>query len=192
MTSVTVTSSHTLLSRLAYIDIETPTIQQDIMYNTRLFPATHHHPDSDTTGAMSTSKKPLVLHAHASGPNPIKIVMALEFLQVPYTIKMWEFGDDPKVGVKGAAFTAINENGRVPALEDPNTGVVSWESGACMNYVRRVYDKQNVLGPRGDTEQDIVDLEKWEYFLLTTLGPMTGQCNWFRYVCPMRSVEASV
>lgn len=131
---------------------------------------------------MSNQVKPLVLHAHASGPNPIKIAMALEFLSVPYTIKMWDFGDDPKVGVKGAAFTAINENGRVPALEDPNTGVVSWESGACMNYVRRVYDKQNVLGPRGTSEQDIVDLEKWEYFLLTTLGPMTGQVNWFRYV----------
>lgn len=66
------------------------------------------------------------------------------------------------------------------ALEDPNTGVVSWESGAIMNYIRRVYDKQNKIGPRGSTEQDIVDFEKWEYFLLTTLGPMTGQTNWVR------------
>jgi glutathione S-transferase len=41
----------------------------------------------------------------------------------------------------------------VPALEDPNTGVVSWESGACMNYLRRVYDKSNLLGPVGDLEQ---------------------------------------
>lgn len=64
------------------------------------------------------------------------------------------------------------------ALEDPNTGVVSWESGAIMNYVRRVYDKENKLGPRGSTEQHIVDFEKWEYFLLTTLGPFTGQTNW--------------
>lgn len=134
--------------------------------------------------------KPLVLHAHASGPNPIKIAMALEFLKVPYTVKMWDFGDDEKKGVKGAAFTAINENGRVPALEDPNNGVVSWESGACMNYVRRVYDKQNVLGPKGDSEQDIVDLEKWEYFLLTTLGPMTGQVNWFRHYHSSKNEDA--
>lgn len=139
---------------------------------------------------MSNNIKPLILHAHASGPNPIKIAMALEFLSIPYTIKMWEFGDDSKVGVKGAAFTAINENGRVPALEDPNNGVVSWESGACMNYVRRVYDKSNVLGPRGDSEQDIVDLEKWEYFLLTTLGPMTGQCNWFGHYHSTKNPDA--
>jgi glutathione S-transferase len=44
-----------------------------------------------------------------------------------------------------------SENGRMPALEDPTTGVVSWESGAIMNYVRRVYDKDNKINPRGPT-----------------------------------------
>ncbi len=131
---------------------------------------------------VTAAAKPLVLHAHTTGPNPIKIAIALEFLSVPYTIKMWDFGDDPDRGVKGATFTKINENGRVPALEDPNTGVVSWESGACMNYVRRVYDRAGKLGPKEKGEQALVDLEKWEYFLLTTLGPMCGQLNWFRYV----------
>ncbi|KAL8824444.1 MAG: hypothetical protein Q9191_005054 [Dirinaria sp. TL-2023a] len=125
--------------------------------------------------------QPLVLHAHSSGPNPIKIAIALEFLGVPYKTKLWEFGNDPERGVKGAAFLKINENGRVPALEDPNTGVLSWESGAVMNYVVRNYDKQGLLRPKNSSEQEKVDLEKWEYFLLTTLGPMTGQRNWFRH-----------
>jgi glutathione S-transferase len=124
--------------------------------------------------------QPLLLHAHATGPNPIKIAIALEALRLPYSVKMWQFGDDPQNGVKGESFLKINENGRVPALEDPNNGVVSWESGACLNYIRRVYDIGNLLGPAGDSEQGRVDLEKWEYFLLTTLGPMTGQTNWFR------------
>lgn len=131
---------------------------------------------------MSSNLKPLILHAHTTGPNPIKIAIALEKLHLPYTIKLWEFGDNPENGLKGAKFLAINENGRVPALEDPNSGVVSWESGAVMNYIRRKYDKENQLGPKGKTEQDIVDFEKWEYFLLTTVGPMTGQTNWYRYV----------
>ncbi|OAP62040.1 hypothetical protein AYL99_04243 [Fonsecaea erecta] len=125
--------------------------------------------------ASSSTIKPLLLHAHHNGPNPIKIAIALEFLQVPYTLRLWQGGDDPEHGVKGTAFLKINENGRVPALEDPNTGVTSWESGAVMNYIRRVYDKDNKIGPRGDTEQDRVDLEKWEYLLLTTLAPMSGQ-----------------
>lgn len=137
---------------------------------------------------MSGQLKPLILHAHATGPNPIKVAIVLEFLSLAYEIKMWDFGDDPSKGVKGVSFTKINENGRVPALEDPNTGVVSWESGACVNYLRRRYDSEGEkLGPRGKDggkaeEQDVVDFEKWEYFLLTTLGPMTGQANWYRYV----------
>lgn len=84
---------------------------------------------------------PLLLHAHATGPNPVKIAVALEALRVPYSVEMWQFGADPQNGVKGKSFLKINENGRVPALEDPNNGVVSWESGACLNYIRRVYDK---------------------------------------------------
>lgn len=128
------------------------------------------------------STKPLLLHAHPGGPNPLKIAIALEFLKVPYDLKIWVFGDDPHKGVKGTDFLKINENGRVPALEDPNTGVVAWESGAIMNYIRRVYDKQNVLGPKESGEQAQVDFDKWEYFLLTTLGPMTGQLNWFKSV----------
>ena len=140
---------------------------------------------------MTTSDmKPLVLHAHATGPNPIKIAMALEFLDIPYEVKMWNFGDDAKTGVKGTAFLKINENGRVPALEDPNTDVTSWESGAVMNYLRRVYDKSNVLGPKQDTEQARVDLEKWEYFLLTSLGPMTGQVNWFKHYHSNKNEDA--
>ena len=136
------------------------------------------------------SAKPLVLHAHASGPNPIKLAIALEMLKIPYVVKMWDFGDDAEKGVKGAAYTAINENGRVPAIEDPDTGVVSWESGACMNYIKRVYDKSNLLGPKQESEQGIVDLEKWEFFLLTTLGPMTGQVNWFRHYHSSKNEDA--
>ena len=132
---------------------------------------------------MSSSIRSLILHAHATGPNPIKIAIALSSLSVP-------FSADPQTGVKGSAFLKINENGRVPALEDPNTGVVSWESGACMNYIRRVYDKENKLGPRDSSEQGRVDFEKWEYFLLSNLGPMTGQVNWFRHYHPNKNEDA--
>lgn len=119
------------------------------------------------------STKPLVLHAHNTGPNPYKIAVALELLDLPYEVKLWQFGDADN-GVKGKQFLKINQNGRVPALEDPNTGVTSWESGAVLNYLLRVYDKQNKLGPKGDSEQDKVDFDKWTFFLVSSLGPMMG------------------
>lgn len=138
---------------------------------------------------MAANIKALTLHAHGTGPNPYKIAAALEVLGLPYEVKLWQFGDAEN-GVKGPKFLKINQNGRVPALEDPNTGVTSWESLACMNYLVRVYDKQGKLGPRGDNEQARVDFDKWTAFLLSTLGPMvilsaltrsqtcTDDCRW--------------
>ncbi|THC88871.1 hypothetical protein EYZ11_011679 [Aspergillus tanneri] len=99
------------------------------------------------------------LPAHLNSPSPIKIAIAPEYLNVPYEVKQWQFGDDPET--------------------DPNTDVISWESGACVSYVRYVCDKTNKIGPVSDKEQDIVDFEKWEYFLLTTPGLMMGQLNWY-------------
>ena len=50
-----------------------------------------------------------------------------------------------------------------------------------INYLLRVYDKSNKLGPKEDTEQARVDFDKWIFFLVSTLGPMMGQLNWYRH-----------
>ena len=63
-------------------------------------------------------------------------------------------------------------------LEDPNTGVTAWESGAVINYILRVYDKEHKYSG-GTSEQDKVDFDKWTFFNVSTLGPMQGQANWF-------------
>ncbi|PNS17662.1 hypothetical protein CAC42_3057 [Sphaceloma murrayae] len=133
--------------------------------------------------------KPLTLHSHNTGPNPYKVGIVLEALSVPYTVKNWDFGPAEN-GVKGPAYLKLNPNGRVPALEDPNTGVTAWESGACINYLLRVYDKDNKLGPKGESEQDKVDFDKWTFFLVSTLGPMLGQRNWFINYHPTENEDA--
>lgn len=131
---------------------------------------------------MSTnSLRPLILHAHSTGPNPYKVAILLEALNIAYTTKLWDFSAT-SAGVKGPEFTSINPNGRVPALEDPNTGVTSWESLACINYILRDYDSSKKFGPReADGEQGKADFEAWISFLISTMGPMMGQCNWFKH-----------
>lgn len=131
---------------------------------------------------MSThTLKPLTLHAHSTGPNPFKVAILLEALKLPYNVKLWTFAADSH-GVKGPEFLAINPNGRVPALEDPNTDVISWESVACMNYLLRVYDHENKYGAKPTAgEKGRVEIEQWVSFLISTMGPMIGQCNWFRH-----------
>ncbi|KAJ4256244.1 hypothetical protein NW762_009324 [Fusarium torreyae] len=139
---------------------------------------------------MSSDLKPLVLHAHGTGPNPFKVAMLLEALSIPYEVKLWQFGDGPG-GVKSAEFLGINPNGRLPALQDPNTDVTSWESMACLNYLLRVYDRDNQYGPREEAgEQGRVDVDQWTSFLISTMGPMLGQCNWFRHYHDVKNDNA--
>ena len=84
----------------------------------------------------------------------------------------------------------------MPALEDPNTGVVSWESGAIIHYLLRAYDKSNQLGPSGrswgsePSEQDHVDFNKWEFFFVSTFAPMMGQVTWYRHLNPTKNEDA--
>ncbi|KAL4874867.1 glutathione S-transferase [Aspergillus karnatakaensis] len=137
-----------------------------------------------------TGIKPLTLHAHSTGPNPYKVAIVLEFLNLPYTVKLWTFGSDEH-GVKGPKFLAINPNGRVPALEDPNTSITSWESMACINYLLRVYDKDRKLSARPEQgERGQVEIDTWVSFLVSTMGPMIGQCNWFRHYNEVKNEDA--
>ncbi|RDW69160.1 glutathione S-transferase family protein [Aspergillus mulundensis] len=137
-----------------------------------------------------TTLKPLTLHAHATGPNPFKVAILLEALNLPYTVKLWTFGDDSS-GVKGARFLAINPNGRVPALEDPNTNITSWESMACLNYLLRVYDTSHRFSADPSAgQQGLIEIDQWVSFLVSTLGPMLGQCNWFRHYNAVQNDDA--
>ncbi|THZ79965.1 hypothetical protein D6C85_00145 [Aureobasidium pullulans] len=88
----------------------------------------------------------------------------------------------------GPEFLAINPNGRVPALQDPNTNITSWESIACINYLLRNYDTDDKLG--ASSEAGRVEIDQWTSFLISTMGPMIGQCNWFRHYNAVKNDDA--
>ncbi|KAI9800549.1 MAG: hypothetical protein M1825_004098 [Sarcosagium campestre] len=141
------------------------------------------------TNIRYTILEPLVLHAidFLGSPNPRKIAILLSALQLPYKVKLWQFGGTDN-GVDGPVFTQINETGRVPALEDPNTGVVAWESGAIINYILRRYDRTNRFGP-GEQDQEIVDFAKWTDVLNTGLGPVTSQLKYWQKTTNAEAVK---
>jgi hypothetical protein len=65
---------------------------------------------------------PLTLWGHWGAPNPYKVCIVLEALKLPYKTHLLEFSE-----VKQESYIKINPNGRLPALQDPNTGVTLFE-----------------------------------------------------------------
>lgn len=53
-------------------------------------------------------------------------------------------------------------NGRVPAIEDPNTGITLWESGAIVEYLQETYDEKNALTYTSLPEKFLV--KQWLHF----------------------------
>lgn len=119
------------------------------------------------------SLKPLTLWAHTTGPNPWKVAMIIEELKVPYEIKFMDFPD-----MKKAPFESINPNGRVPAIEDPNTGISLWESGAIVEYLVETYDKQNTISFAAGSKE-YFETKQWLYYQMSGQGPYFGQAVWF-------------
>ncbi|KAF2147122.1 uncharacterized protein K452DRAFT_314344 [Aplosporella prunicola CBS 121167] len=119
-----------------------------------------------------SSIKPLILYGHLGGPNPWKVAIILEELEVPYEHKFLEFQE-----MKQEPYESLNPNGRVPALEDPNTGIKVFESGAIIEYLEEVYDKSNKLRYTGLQERALTT--SWLHFQMSGQGPYFGQKIWF-------------
>lgn len=61
-----------------------------------------------------------------------------------------------------------------------------------INYLLRTYDTSHTLSPNPSaaSAQDLVDYDKWTSFLITTLGPMMGQLNWYVHYNPTTNEDA--
>ncbi|GFN13727.1 glutathione S-transferase family protein [Aspergillus tubingensis] len=116
--------------------------------------------------------KPITVWLTPPGPNPWKVIVILEELQVPYLIESFKFDD-----VKKAPFININPNGRVPAIIDPNTNLTLWESGAIIQYLEEVYDNDKKLTYDSVNEKHL--LNQYLHFQMSGQGPYFGQCGWF-------------
>ncbi|KAF4637091.1 hypothetical protein G7Y89_g995 [Cudoniella acicularis] len=121
---------------------------------------------------MSTLK-PLVLYGSPVAPNPVKVAIVLKILNLPYTTTAI-----PITEVKTPSYVAVNPNGRLPALEDPNTGIKVWESGAIVEYIVDTYDKEHQLSFERATKEDW-ECKQWLHFQMSGQGPYYGQAMWF-------------
>lgn len=136
-----------------------------------------------------TSVKPIHLYSHgmnftvcsplytswwfyqAQGPNPWKVVILLEELGLPFETTYKDMHT-----VKQPEYEKINPNGRVPAIEDLNTGITLWESAAIMEYLVDTYDKEKKF--TYTTFPEKWHVKQWLAFQISGQGPYFGQAAW--------------
>lgn len=119
------------------------------------------------------------------GPNPPKITMLLEELNLPYEHIPIDFKD-----VKQPEYLAINPNGRLPAIRDPNNGgLILWESGAIAEYLVERYDTARKLSFAPGTPE-AYHTKQWLYFQASGQGPYFGQASWFKVYHPEKVPSA--
>lgn len=124
------------------------------------------------------SLKPIVLHSAGPSANPWKVAILLAELGIPYETKIHTFQD-----LKEPAYEKINPNGRAPSIEDPNTGITLWESGAILEYIIATYDKDHKFSFAAGTPEDFYT-KQWLFFQVSGQGPYYGQAVWFQMFHP--------
>jgi glutathione S-transferase/GST-like protein len=119
----------------------------------------------------------------AATPNGHKVSIALEELELPWTMHTLDLGRNEQ---KQPWFLAINPNGRIPALVDRDEdGFAVFESGACLVYLA---EKTGRLMPADAKARSRV--MQWLMFQMGGVGPMMGQANVFFRYFPEKIVPA--
>lgn len=96
-------------------------------------------------------------------------------LRLPFEMVVLD-DSDPDVRDKEPLVSA-SPNGRMPILEDPNTGNRIWESGAIIEYLLETYDNEHRLSYT--TSPARFEQSSWKYFQTSGQGPYFGQASWF-------------
>jgi GST-like protein len=110
-------------------------------------------------------------------PNGWKISIALEELELPYTVRHIRLSRNEQ---KEPWYLALNPNGRIPTIIDHgNDDFVVFESGAILIYLA---EKTGKLMPPDVNGRSLVI--QWLMFQMGNVGPMMGQANVFYRYAP--------
>jgi len=108
-------------------------------------------------------------------PNGVKVSIALEEIGLPYEAHTVNIG---KNETWGPEFLALNPNGKIPAIIDPNgpggKPLALFESGAILTYLA---EKTGKLLPSDPARR--YETLQWLFFQMAGIGPMFGQLGFF-------------
>ncbi|KAM0245479.1 hypothetical protein ACHAQJ_010555 [Trichoderma viride] len=113
-------------------------------------------------------------------PNGVKASILLEELKEAYGLEYTFQGINISLNVqKEPWFTAINPNGRIPAIVDhDNNDLGVFEGNAILGYLTRRYDTKHLFSFPVESD-DYTRAESWIGFQHGGIGPMQGQAGHF-------------
>lgn len=113
-------------------------------------------------------------------PNGWKITIALEEMELPYSIRLIDLGKGEQFEED---FVAISPNRRMPAIIDPNgpggQAISIFESGAILQYLARKTGRFY-----GQDERQRLAVDEWLMWQMAGLGPAAGQAFHFLKYAP--------
>lgn len=115
----------------------------------------------------------LTLYFHP-WPNPMKVALLLEELQLPYEVSVVDIFKGQQ---HQSAFLEINPNAKVPAIVDD--GVTVFDSHAILLYLA---EKHAAFIPRDPKAR--AAMLSWLQFVATGLSPFSGQAVHFLHYSP--------
>lgn len=108
-------------------------------------------------------------------PNGVKVSIMLEETSLPYEPHLI---DIMKNETWGPEFLALNPNGKIPSILDPNgpggKPLGLFESGAILLYLAEKTGKFIPADPVGR-----IETIQWVFFQMAAIGPMFGQLGFF-------------
>jgi GST-like protein len=108
-------------------------------------------------------------------PNGVKVSIMLEEIGLPYEAHRIDFSRSDQ---RTEAFLALNPNGKVPAIIDPDgpggKPLALYESGAILLYLA---DKAGMLMPSDAARR--WEATQWLFWQVSGVGPMFGQLGYF-------------
>lgn len=111
----------------------------------------------------------------APTPNGYKVSIALEEMQLPYTVKLVNLAKGEQ---RHPDYLKLNPNGQIPTIVDRgNQDFAVFESGAILIYLA---EKTQLFYPQDAMKRS--EVLQWLMFQMGGIGPMMGQANvFFRY-----------
>jgi len=108
-------------------------------------------------------------------PNGVKVSIMLEEIGLPYEVHLIDIG---KNETWTPEFLALNPNGKIPSILDPNgpdgKPLALFESGAILLYLAEKTGKFLSKDP-----VTRIETLQWVFFQMAAVGPMFGQLGFF-------------